>query len=241
VDGVRVSAGSSASTTVTAGYPFQFGVLCDQSYGFYEGEIAAARIYQRALTHDEMREICEYYADKYGFMSRGQLPETAATVKAIGVGATNITVAAGATLRFPAAATTPYTVKAGTTLAGAGTVTGSVRYGTGSELVVTAERPAIEDLQIDGATLVFTRDQPANAPADGSNVSRLTGTVTLDLTDWAQVDPLPGHIKLMRLNPAAVDATFVLKGLSDKSRVVFHEDTGLLEVRTQTGCVVIVR
>ena len=34
---------------------------------------------------------------------------------------------------------------------------------------------------------------------------------------------------------------FALKGLSDRSQVVFHEDTGLLEVYTRTGSVILLR
>lgn len=242
VDGARMASGNTASTTIVTGYPILFGVICDeQDYGYFEGEIAAARLYTTALTQEEMRTLSEYYAEKYGMMCLKQLPQQIADAKSIGLGATNVTVAAGAMLRLPKTSTNPYTVKGGVTLAGEGAVEGSVRYAAGSVLYVAADRPKIEDLQIDGATLVFTRDQAADAPADGSNVSLLTGTVTLDLTDWAAVDPLPRHIKLMTLDPAAVNATFVLKGLSESSQVVFREDTGLLEVYTRTGIFILFR
>ena len=242
VDGARMANGNTAGTTIAANYPLLFGVIChEQDYGYFEGEIAAARLYDRALSVTEMRALSEYYAEKYGMMCLKQLPQGFADIQAVGLGATNVTVAAGATLRLPLSAEHPLALQAGQTLTGEGTVRGSVRYVTGSALNVTAERPAIEDLQVDGATLVFTRDQAADAPADGSNVSVLTGAVTLDLTDWAALNPLPRRIKLMTLAPSAVDATFVLKGLPGGSEVVFHEDAGLLEVCTRTGCCIIFR
>lgn len=53
--------------------------------------------------------------------------------------------------------------------------------------------------------------------------------------------PFPQRIRLMSLNPTAVRSTFVLKGLSGASSAVFHEDTGLLEVQTVKGSVILFR
>jgi len=238
VDGVRVASGNSDSTTVTSGYVFQFGVLCDQQYGFYEGEIAAARVYQRALTHGEMSEICEYYAHKYGFMSRGQVAETAETVKAIGLGATNVTIAAGATLRLPNAATVPYTIGKGVTLSGEGTVEGKVRYGENSVYDLTLTIPTIEKLELKDCTVKADEDA-----ADGANITSVSGTITIDPAAVMAKGKAKNPV-LTNVAPGVVDSGTVFEVKDGDPRFIYGEydaDSRSIRIRRRFSTVIILR
>ena len=159
---------------------------------------------------------------------------------ATGLAATNVNVASGATLRLPHSATSPYTIGAGVSLGGEGAILGSVRYAAGATLDVSAGVPDIEDIQIVDATLRFTRAQDASAPWQAANVSRISGTVTVDASDWAS-GKTPGRIMLMTVDPDAVDATFALTGLSQASTLSFDRSSGLLAIDTLSGTFIVIR
>ena len=116
----------------------------------------------------------------------------------------------------------------------------SVRYAAGAVLDVSAGVPDIEDIQIDGATLRFTRAQDASAPWQAANVSRISGTVTVDASNWAS-GKTPGRIMLMTVDPDAVDATFALTGLSQASTLSFDRSSGLLAIDTLSGTIIVIR
>ena len=243
VDGARMVSGNTASTTITTGYPILFGVIChEQDYGYFEGEIAAARLYTNALTRAEMTTLSEYYAEKYGMMCLKQMPQQITDAKAIGLGATNVTVAAGATLRLPLTSASPYTVKGGVTLAGAGDVEGSVRFGAGAT-VDFAALPSIEDVQIaDGATIALG-EEVLTAPIDGGNVSAFSGTVTVDVSAIADRLPMKSRFPLIRVSASAVEGTtFVLSGVDDKTMSVEYDDVrGCLVLRREVGFTILLK
>jgi len=243
VDGRVIKSGDAKSPVNQRGSAVVFGYLQNENNayaGSFSGDIAAARLYTCALDEDECVALCDYYAKRYGFARAGTVPVGRENLTATGLAATNVTVAAGATLRLPYSETKPYTLGAGMALGGAGAIRGSVRYGAGAELDVSAGVPDIEDIQIDGATLRFTRAQGATSPWLAGNVSRLSGTVTIDASDWA-TGKVPSRIKLMIVDPDAVDATFNLIGLSPASTLSFDRNTGLLQIVTKTGFTIIVR
>ena len=243
VDGARMASGSTASTTIATGFPVLFGVICgEQDYGYFEGEIAAARLYTNALTRAEMETLSEYYAEKYGMQCLKQMPQQITDAKAIGLGATNVTVAAGATLRLPKTSANPYTVKSGVTLAGAGSVEGSVRFGAGAT-VDFAALPSIEDVQIaDGATIALG-EEVLTAPIEGGNVSAFSGTVTVDVSAIADRLPMKSRFPLIRVSASAVEgATFAVVGADDKTMFVEYDaKLGCLVLRREVGLMVIVR
>ncbi len=241
VDGVKISSGTSAANTLTSAtqYPLLFGVVThDTDLGFFEGEILAARVYKRPLSLDETTSLCTYYAAKYGFKLSGQMPMNFDKVTAAGLSATNITIAAGATLRLPSNAINPYTMKSGVTLAGAGTVEGVVRYGEGVVYDLGAELPAIEALQLIGTTL-----KAAETVADGSSISKVSGTIKVDVSAIAAKMKSTQKI-LENLEPSVVASgvTFEVVGANPKQVFVQYDPaTKLLVVRRRFTSVVVIR
>ena len=242
VDGRIVSSGAANARNQVADW-LVFGFLQNdgnKEFGFFSGDIAAARLYTRALDTDECVALCDYYAKRFSFARAGTVPIGRKNLVATGLAATNVNVASGATLRLPHSATSPYTIGAGVSLGGEGAILGSVRYAAGATLDVSAGVPDIEDIQIVDATLRFTRAQDASAPWQADNVSRISGTVTVDASDWAS-GKTPGRIMLMTVDPDAVDATFALTGLSQASTLSFDRSSGLLAIDTLSGTFIVIR
>ncbi len=129
--------------------------------GFFEGDIAAFRLYDRALAEDEMRALSDWYGAQYGFGLAGRMAADYGELDSRGLGARTVRVAAGATLRLPVSDAAPFTVAAGHTLAVKGTVEGTLRLADGATLEVDAEDHAgarVEALLVPSGTvtLAFT-------------------------------------------------------------------------------------
>lgn len=241
VDGVVISSGSSAANALTSEtkYPLLFGVTTyEQDFGFFEGEILAARAYKRALTNGEVADLSAYYAAKYGFRLAGQMPMDLKSIKAAGISATNITVAAGAVLRLPYNVRNPFVMKSGVTLSGSGTVEGVVRYGNDVVFDLGAERPAIESIQLVGCTV-----KAGEAVADGSSVSKVSGTIKVDVT--AIGAKMKSVNKIMEnLDPSVIgtDVVFEIAGANPKQVLVQYDPaTKMLVVRRKFTSVVVIR
>ena len=67
-----------------------------------------------------------------------------------------------------------------------------------------------------------------------------TGTDLALASNWA-VGKTPARIMLMAVDPAVVDATFALDGLSRASTLSFDRASGLLQITTAKGAVIIFR
>ena len=239
VDGARMASGNTESTTIATGFPILFGVICgEQDYGYFEGEIAAARLYTSALTRAEMETLSEYYAEKYGIQCLKQMPQGLADAKAVGLGATNITVAAGATLRLPLTSESPYTVGSGVTLAGAGTVEGTVRYGEGSVYDLAATMPQIEKVELKDCTI-----KAAAEAVDGSNIASVSGTITIDPTAVMAKGKTKNPV-LVNVAPEAVDDEVVFEIPDSDPRLIYGEydaETRSIRIRRRFSTVIIVR
>lgn len=161
VDGREIATSTSKvdpQTTESGGTPLMFGLLnYGAAFGYFSGDIFAARLYTRALAPEECRQVCNHYATRLGFARSGMMPVGLENLEATGLAATNVTVADGATLRLPRTDAAPYLVRPGVSLNGAGTVKGTVRFASGA--VQAAEGPSIEEARLaPGAVLAVAYD-----------------------------------------------------------------------------------
>lgn len=212
VDGREVASSTDAVNPQNANTPLMFGLLNHgQDFGYFSGDIFAARLYKRALTAEECRQVCDHYAARLGFAQGGMLPVGLANLEATGLAATNVTVDAGATLRLPRTETAPYLVKPGVSLNGEGTVKGTVRFASGA--VLSADGPAIEESRLaSGATLEVAYGTVASLgatviegaltvrieglPADGPEraKTKLCTFESLDVAAGATLTPAGEHV-----------------------------------------------
>lgn len=241
VDGV-LTEGEYGYGTTWPGYdstrPHVIGAL-RAGVGHFTGDIAGFQFWRSQLTAEEMRAISEKAALEYGFNLKGKAAFAASELTVRGLGATNITVAAGATFRAPYSATAPFTLGAGISLAGEGRFEGSYRFGAGTTVDFATLPALIDDVQVaDGVTLVFHRE---GRPVDGANISSIAGNVTLDVTELFAGRP-KGKEPLLAI-PAGrfAGATFSLKGALSTSELKYNSTLGVLTVVTPTRTCIIVR
>lgn len=129
---------SENSTSITAArsksYNLAFGAVSGKTsdQGYFTGDIATIRIYQKALTRNEMTQLTQFYCDRYDLLPLAHEEFAAADAKG-GLGATNIAVSAGATLALPTTGT-PFALASGRTLANAGSVTGPLELTDGAKI-----------------------------------------------------------------------------------------------------------
>ena len=93
--------------------------------GYFEGDIAEFAWFGGGapLTTAQMMALSKDLAQRYGARLYDKDAYKLSDIAAYGLGATNVAVAAGASLSLPIASTSPYTVGAGTTLSLEGSVT----------------------------------------------------------------------------------------------------------------------
>ena len=204
----------------------------------FTGDIAEIVVWDRALTETEMTAATENLAAKYKIRSLAKMPFAEEQIDTCGLSATNITVAAGATLRLPISKSAPFTLT-DAKLSGEGRVLGSVRFAAGSTADLSA-LPAIEDLQLaDGSALKLDARVLA-APVVG--ISSITGHVTIDLTAVAEALPKKSRWPIIAIDEAAVEgATFEVVGAGRSVSVEYSEQLGALAVCRQLGCTLIFR
>lgn len=124
---------------------------------FFDGDIAAIRLYSKALSLEEMNAVTDYYAAKYAIRRAPTTAVDAAATPQYGLGATNITVAADATLRLPSGETSPFKIGTGASISGAGMVQGTLGVADDGALTMGADGLRVENLQLDdGAKIVLT-------------------------------------------------------------------------------------
>lgn len=215
VDGREIATSTSkvdSQTTENGGTPLMFGLLnYGAAFGYFSGDIFAARLYTQALTPEECRQVCNHYATRLGFARSGMMPVGLENLEATGLAATNVTVADGATLRLPRTDAAPYLVRPGVSLNGAGTVKGTVRFASGA--VQAAEGPSIEEARLaPGAVLAVAYGAVASLgatvvegplsvriealPADGPvrAKTKLCTFASLDVAEGATLTPVGAHV-----------------------------------------------
>lgn len=151
-DGMYLLSKDSVSSASRSGYDVLIGALTPTN-GFFKGDIAEIRVWTRALTRAEMLAASEKAASDYGFRLLAK-EAFAADGLAHGLGATNITVAAGAKLLLPRSATAPLTLGAGQSISGEGVVAGTLKLGPGGVLDAAGDvLSKIENLVLAGGTV----------------------------------------------------------------------------------------
>jgi len=115
----------------------------------FTGDIAMVRLYDRALTRSEMTALTQAACQTYGMRPAAKMGASWG-MAGCGLGATNVLVAAGATLRLPIAAQHPYTVGGGRSLDCQGLVEGSLALTNGACIKVGAVPFAVDSVSASG-------------------------------------------------------------------------------------------
>ena len=207
--------GTLANVSARGAFDVMFGVYASHittEGGFFDGDIAAIKLYGSALTKAQMRELGEYWAKKYATHLLAGHRFSADQLRESGLGATNVMVASGARLSLPLTDETPFVLGAGARLSGEGGFVGSYRFAAGSVLDVSAAIPSMfDDLQMSGGTIRTDR----SLLAEGSMLH--VRRVKVAGENKVQVDgagDLPRKMVLFTFDEADVaeDATWTVVG-----------------------------
>ena len=209
--------------------------------GYFTGDIAAVVLWTKALESDEMREVQEHYAKKFGVRTLARKAFVLDDVSDRGIGATNIHVAAGATFSAPTTVAHPFTLSSMQTLTGLGEFKGAYRFVGGVVMDLGAVIAAnIEDVQIaDGAVLKVPLSA-LSAPVSMSTVSSVSGSVVLDMSAFKGAK-MPHRLPVLRFGFGAVkdSARFAVTGL--KGEHATKVEGGVLFVESKVGFMLILR
>ena len=234
--------GSLVGDAARSSSPVQIGSFLqgatDAKY-YFTGDIAAVKLYDKALTQAEMRDLGEYWAQKYATQLLVGYKYTPAHLRESGLGATNISVAAGARLSMPLSDTAPFTMTRGT-LSGAGEFIGTYRLQGSAALDASAVAPSVlDELNLaGGATVKVSKD------AFGSlSVRRLvvSGANAVDISAGSAV---PGRREtILTYDEAEIDpdATWTVVGGDTNMSVVHDPANRRLVLYTKFGMAIIVR
>ena len=233
-DGMSLVTKDAVSNANRSGYDVLIGALTATS-GFFKGDIAEIRVWQRALTREEMLASSKKAAQDYGFRllsqaayEKGDLPS--------GLGAAQITVASGAKLVLPRSAKAPLTLTAGQTISGAGLVAGTVKLDPGGVLDATEAAPSkIENLVLAGGTVAYDAANPMTLAVGDFDVTA-GGTLLVKgaLTDkfaFLAYETLTG-------DPSALTVT---SDAGERLKVVHDPVNKRLVVKMDWGMLLIVR
>ena len=207
-------------------------------YGF-EGDIAAFRLYGRVLSEAEKRALLDGWTDRFAVPPSPRSAHAAFASGRLGLGATNIAVAAGAALVLPVAETAPFTLQDGQRLTVAGTVKGTLGVGAGGVLDLAAAQPAaLDGLWLRGGGTV--RASLGQAAPVALGTFRAEGRTVIELVDVPAKMP-PKWTLFTYTGEAALaeGVEWTLEGVSPASRVAVED--GRVTVRTAIGTAVILR
>lgn len=240
VDGVYRKATDTKAGVARASLPFLIGQM-DKGYGWFTGDIAEVRVWSRALSKDEMKALSAHVAAEYGFRLLPMTRFDDAPTGSYGLGAKEVEVKAGATLRMPLSKTAPFAVKPGQKLYGAGTFAGSYRFGDGAVLDLTGDVPeTIEDVQFVGGTW---KPQAVTAALPAFGRFAASGVVTVVLPDG---EPVSRKRALATYETAdiAPGTTWVVipgEGAPEEGVLFADEKTKVLCMKVKFGTLLIVR
>ncbi len=239
VDGVGVPERQQACSPATPREAMRVLIgSMNTDYGF-EGDIAAFRLYGRVLTEAEKTALLDGWTDRFAVPPSPRSAHAAFASGRLGLGATNIAVAAGAALVLPVAGTAPFTLKDGQRLTVAGAVKGTLGVGAGGVLDLTAAQPtACDGLWLrDGGTV---RASLGRTTPVALGTFRAEGRPVLELVDVPA--KMPATYTLFTYTGDATLAEgleWTLEGASPASHVVVED--GRVMVRTAIGTTVILR
>ena len=220
VDGVP-QPGTTTSVAALGSFDVLVGALAKEiDNGFFSGDIATVRLWDKAMTREGLKATSERLAWEYGFRLMSPFGHALGGLADRGLAATNVNVAAGATLKLPVSETAPLTLGRDRTFANAGAVEGALALADGATLKLSAYG-----------------DQ---APAFG--VLRLSGTVTFAFEDLPDLLKNP-RLKLFSVQKLMRDpgTKIVLQGLDGSSSFVFDETTQEAFLRTRPRTVILIR
>ena len=234
--------GTLANTSARGNFDVWFGCRragASSNNEFFEGDIAEVKLYDQALTKDEMRDLGEHWAEKYGTQMLVGYPYTEKNLRAVGLGATNVTVAAGARLSLPLSDTAPFTLKSGSTLSGAGEFFGTYKFASGAVFDLTAETPsAFDELNLAGGAAVRLTTATA-----GAHVRKLTatGANVIDVMDGVAENERKTVVLTFDECAVDEDATWTVCGASPGATVIVDTVKKQLIVKQQVGSMILVR
>ena len=233
--------GTLVGDAVRGNYPVQIGSFqrgaTDAKY-YFTGDIAAVKLYDKALTQAEMRDLGEHWAQKYATQLLVGYKYKPAHLRESGLGATNVTVAAGARLSMPLSDTAPFTMTRGT-LSGAGEFLGTYKFASGAVFDLTAETPsAFDELNLAGGATVRVTKATA-----GAHVRKLTATGgnVIDVTDGLDENVRKTTVLTFDECDVDEDATWTVRGASTGATVIVDTVKKQLIVKQQLGVMILVR
>ena len=238
--------GSLANVSERGAFDVMIGALkagSSSATEFFTGDIAAVKLYGSALTKEQMRNLGEYWAKKYATQLLVGYAFDESKLRETGLGATNIIVAADARLSLPLTDETPFTLGAGSRLAGAGCFMGSYRFIGGSTLDLTQSVPSMfDDLQMAGGAIRVDRTQMAENSAR-LHVRRIkAGTGNFVVVDGT--GEMPRKTVLFTFDEADIpeDATWTVSGdRTTLTSVVVDHAAKCAILKTQRGFTVNIR
>ena len=239
VDGVGVPERQQACSPATPREAMRVLIGSMNGGAFFQGDIAAFRLYGRVLSEAEKQALLDGWTDRFAVPPAPRSAHAAFASGRLGLGATNIAVAAGAALVLPVAERAPFTLKDGQRLTVAGTVKGTLGVGAGGVLDFAAARPtAFDDLWLrSGGTVRASLGQAAPVAL---GTFRAEGRPVLELVDVPARMPATFTLFTYTGDAALAEGLdWALKGASPASRVVVED--GRVMVRTAIGTTVIFR
>lgn len=185
----------------------------------FDGDIAAIRLYDRALSRAEMKALTDVWATRYGFLPlTGKCGETLKTAGG-GLSARRINIAARAKL------TGSISLGDGARLTGAGMVDGKVTFGTGARLDF-GQVPSVSAICLTDDAVIEVTEAMLAQPADGSHIAKMSGEITFDFTAVADRLPTVSRLPLIgSLAPMVLTegVTFRIVGLEGEGMSVDYD------------------
>ncbi len=241
-DGCFLEGSLAADGTERGAFDTMIGVMrkgASSPSSYFDGDIAAVRLYGTALSKDAMRDLGEHWAKKYATHLLVGYKYGSEHLKESGLAATDVTVAEGARLSLPLSDMSPYTLGSGAKLAGAGEFLGTYRFADGSVFDLSAMVPTFfDELNLAGGATV----RVARATL-GAHVRRLvvSGANAIDLV--ADADDLNVKETLLTFDEAEIDdgATWTVRGCLPDAEVRVDMRNRRLVLRSPRGFRLIIR